>query len=296
MTPLLILLLACTPPGPERHEPGERPQDTAGPGDSQAGDSASSDTADSAEPQGPCPGHMLLVSDSFCVDGYEAALEERSGGSWKAASPYQTVDDRQVRAVPAAGIVPQAHISGDEAEQACAAAGKRLCSSEEWLLACQGPQAFTWPYGDSHQDGACNDDYAGSHPLVDYFGTSDGIWDSEHMNDPGINQQPGTVAPGGQYTGCESAWGAFDLHGNLHEWVADASGTFRGGFYADASINGPGCSYTTTAHSRSYHDYSTGFRCCSDPEDSPLAARPQPSPGSGAATPGTARSLRGSGP
>ena len=54
-----------------------------------------------------------------------------------------------------------------------------------------------------------------------------------------------------------------DLHGNLHEWISDPDGTFKGGFYADASINGSGCSYTTTAHSMSYHDYSTGFRCCS---------------------------------
>ena len=56
----------------------------------------------------------------------------------------------------------------------------------------------------------------------------------------------------------------FDLHGNLHEWVDDPDGTFRGGFYADASINGDGCLYVTTRHDFSYHDYSTGFRCCAD--------------------------------
>ena len=61
-------------------------------------------------------------------------------------------------------------------------------------------------------------------------------------------------------------WGAFDMHGNLHEWVADADGTFRGGFYADAEINGEGCLYRTTAHERSYHAYSTGVRCCGELE------------------------------
>ena len=30
----------------------------------------------------------------------------------------------------------------------------------------------------------------GGHPVVDYFGTADGVWDGVHMNDPGINQQP----------------------------------------------------------------------------------------------------------
>jgi hypothetical protein len=54
--------------------------------------------------------------------------------------------------------------------------------------------------------------------------------------------------------------------GNLHEWVDDAAGTFRGGYYMDTSRNGDGCSYQTTAHDFAYHDYSTGFRCCIDAE------------------------------
>lgn len=219
---------------------------------------------------GPCPVGMVRVEDALlpagevCIDAWEAALEEQVDGAWVAASPYQVVGGRTVRAVPAQGAIPQGYISGDEAEAACQAAGKRLCSSEEWLSACQGPQGWTWPYADSYVDWACNDHYPGGHPVVDYFGTSDGVWDMDHMNDPGINQQPDTVAPGGAFTACLSAWGAFDLHGNLHEWVSDAEGTFRGGFYADAAINGQGCTYVTTAHGRDYHDYSTGFRCCAE--------------------------------
>lgn len=213
---------------------------------------------------GPCPSLMALAG-GVCVDRYEAALEERlTDGTWVAASPYLTVGTRTVRAVAAKGLVPQGYISGTEAAQACAAAGKRLCTSTEWLAACQGPSGSTWPYGASYIPGACNDAYPG-HPVVDFFGTSQGIWDSAHMNDPGINQQPGTVAKGGAYAQCVTADGLYDLHGNLHEWVADASGIFRGGFYADGSINGPGCLYKTTAHAPDYHDYSTGFRCCADP-------------------------------
>ena len=98
---------------------------------------------------------------------------------------------------------------------------------------------------------------------MDYFDSSD-VWDMEHMNDPGINQQSNTVERGGSNPACVSWWGAYDMHGNVHEWVDDPDGTFRGGFYADAEINGPGCTYRTTAHDTSYHDYSTGFRCCSD--------------------------------
>ena len=58
----------------------------------------------------------------------------------------------------------------------------------------------------------------------------------------------------------------YDLVGNLHEWVDDPDGTFRGGYYMDTTKNGDGCSYHTTAHDFTYHDYSTGFRCCMDPE------------------------------
>jgi formylglycine-generating enzyme required for sulfatase activity len=90
------------------------------------------------------------------------------------------------------------------------------------------------------------------------------MWDYEHMNDPGINQQDDTLDKTGANEGCVSEAGVFDLHGNLHEWVAEEDGTFKGGFYADGEINGEGCLYTTTAHSFSYHDYSTGFRCCKD--------------------------------
>ena len=271
----LLLLLACTQ-SPQRHDPDWQPgDDTDQPEDSEADSDTDTDAdtdsdadadTDADTDPGPCPSGMALVGDGPCIDRYEAALEAWDGSAWVARSPYDTLGSgERVRAVVRAGQVPQAYISGDEAEAACEQAGKRLCTSEEWLEACRGAAGNTYPYGDSHIDGACNDDYAGSHPLIDYFGTSDGIWDSAHMNDPGINQMAGTVAAGGDHGACESAWGAFDLHGNLHEWVADASGSFRGGFYADASINGTGCGYVTTAHDRGYHDYSTGFRCCSDP-------------------------------
>ena len=41
-------------------------------------------------------------------------------------------------------------------------------------------------------------------------------------------------------------------------------GTIRGGFFVDTVLNGPGCTYATTAHDRTHWDYSTGFRCCAE--------------------------------
>ena len=42
-----------------------------------------------------------------------------------------------------------------------------------------------------------------------------------------------------------------------------AGRSVMGGFYSTTSELGPGCYYTTVAHEPRYHDYSTGFRCCS---------------------------------
>jgi formylglycine-generating enzyme required for sulfatase activity len=83
-----------------------------------------------------------------------------------------------------------------------------------------------------------------------------------NMNDPRLNQVKGSLAPTGSFRSCKNAFGVFDMVGNLHEWTAAKAGTFRGGYYLDTQINGEGCDYRTTAHAPTYHDYSTGFRCC----------------------------------
>ena len=79
-----------------------------------------------------------------------------------------------------------------------------------------------------------------------------------------LNQLPDGLSPTGAHAGCVSADGIYDMMGNLHEWTAAPSGTFRGGYYLDTKLNGEGCDYRTTAHAPAYYDYSTGFRCCAD--------------------------------
>lgn len=201
---------------------------------------------------GACGADMVAI-EGFCIDRYEGHLA--------GLDPYQVPTTGL--AANAAGAVPQGYISGEVAEAACQAAGKRLCTSDEWIRACEGPAGNVYPYGDTYQAGACNEGRS-SHPVIELFGP-DATFSPTEMNDPRLNQLPDSLAPSGAHPACVSAEGVYDLHGNLHEWVADSSGTFRGGFYVDASINGAGCSYRTTAHSFDYHDYSTGFRCCADP-------------------------------
>ena len=99
-----------------------------------------------------------------------------------------------------------------------------------------------------------------------------GVW--AKLNDPALGQVDGALSKTGEHAGCVNGFGAFDMVGNLHEWVATdpvaIHGTFAGGYYLDTSINGDGCNYRTVAHAHEYHDYSTGFRCCS------AAAAPAP--------------------
>jgi formylglycine-generating enzyme required for sulfatase activity len=205
---------------------------------------------------------------SFCIDKWEGSVVELRGKDEVPHAPYEPVTNLKVKAVARAGVVPQGYISKNEAESACKAARKRLCTGDEWLFACRGKTPTTFPYGDEHKDGYCND--SGRAPVMSLHPElGDGAYAStDALNDPRINKAPNTVAPSGQYSKCKNAFGVFDMVGNLHEWTADVTGThgvFRGGYYQDTHLNGNGCKYKTVAHDVSYHDYSTGFRCCAEP-------------------------------
>jgi formylglycine-generating enzyme required for sulfatase activity len=208
----------------------------------------------------------MVMVDTFCMDRYEATLAVvESDGSLRSWSPFfPPAASVRVRALSVQGTVPQGYITGEQAAAACAESGKRLCTDDEWLRACRGVEGRTYPYGDTREDGRCNDARA-MHPAIEYFGTTeDWIWTM--LGHPCLNQLPDSLHRTGENAGCQTPEGVFDMMGNLHEWTADPAGTFRGGFYVDTRINGEGCLYRTTAHSTSHSDYSTGFRCCSDPE------------------------------
>jgi sulfatase modifying factor 1 len=211
-----------------------------------------------------CPPGMVLV-EGFCIDRWEAALAlvDDGGRTIGSHSPFVHPGGASVRAVSIRGAVPQAYIDGETAEAACVASGKRLCTDTEWLRACQGAAGHTYPYGDALEPGRCNDARE-THPAIEYFGTAD-AWIWSELGHPCIAQLPDGLQVTGAFAACESDDGVLDMMGNLHEWTADPDGTFRGGFYVDTALNGPGCLYATTAHDRTHWDYSTGFRCCADP-------------------------------
>ena len=206
----------------------------------------------------------ISASSSVCIDKYEAFLVEVTGSGDKPWSPYKNPGATAVKAISAPGAVPQGYISQTQAAAACANAGKRLCTDTEWLLACKGSGGNKYPYGNTFVAGNCNTTRA-THPAVEYFGTSAAwIYNSNNLNNPCLDQLTNSLAKTGAYSNCVTANGLFDMSGNLHEWTADPTGTFRGGYYVDAVLNGDGCNYATTAHDVSYSDFGTGFRCCAD--------------------------------
>ncbi|WP_146650846.1 formylglycine-generating enzyme family protein [Labilithrix luteola] len=220
---------------------------------------------------GPCPTNMAYIApegaSAYCIDRWEAQVVEVDGRKERSHAPTTPVTNLLVKAVTHSGVVPQGYISKNEAEAACKASKKRLCTGDEWERVCRGKHPTTFPYGDERKSGYCND--SGRAPIVSLHpGMGDEVYASaEAMNDPRINQTPGTVALTGSFSKCKNGYGVYDMVGNLHEWVSDmqgSRGTFRGGYYQDTHLNGDGCKYRTVAHDPSYHDYSTGFRCCAD--------------------------------
>jgi formylglycine-generating enzyme required for sulfatase activity len=203
---------------------------------------------------------MALVSGTFCIDRWEAALVEITAAGERPFSPYECPRGHVVRAISREGVVPQGYMSRDQADGACKAAGKRLCLESEWTAACRGNPPRAFPYGDSRQSGACND--SGISPLHILYPEAPETYLAGPMNDPRLNQQSRTVAKTGEFARCSNSLGVYDMVGNLHEWVASPKPTFRGGYYQDTHANGDGCAYRTTAHASEYHDYSIGFRCC----------------------------------
>jgi formylglycine-generating enzyme len=218
-----------------------------------------------------CPAGTANVDGRFCIDRWEASLVEVLPDGREAPWPPfdAVVEDRPVRAVSSPGVYPQAYISGAQAAQACAAAGKRLCAPVEWRKACVGPRDRTFGYGNERVAGRCNDEAQGKSPMLRLYPQVAVSWNlvgMTEMNDARLNQLDNTLAPTGAHDQCTNEYGVFDMVGNLHEWTNDPHGTFQGGYYLDTHLNGDGCSYRTVAHAMSYHDYSTGFRCCSDPQ------------------------------
>jgi sulfatase modifying factor 1 len=241
---------------------------------------------------GGCPEWMVRVGNDYCIDRFEAHVAVLEGGREKPHPPsVHPKPGLRLIAESSPDSFPQSSINRPEAEEACRNAGKRLCTLAEWKRACMGVGVTAYPYGNVEAKGVCNT--GKPHLLSEFFGTDPMKWSHDDMNDPVLNVVKGFLAKPGAYAGCVSSYGAFDMVGNLHEWVSDlvddrilssmvyigkgkrgkhypkaalGNGIFMGGFFSSENQNGRGCNYQTIAHAPEHYDYSTGFRCCKDAE------------------------------
>jgi hypothetical protein len=158
-----------------------------------------------------------------------------------------------------AGELPRSEASWHEATASCRAAGKRLCTSAEWELACRGPSGRLYSYGTDRDPSACNTPFEGGGP----------------------GGLPPPKAPSGSLLRCVTPEGVYDLNGNLSEWVVDVWAgppepwqpaaevdgrwhTLRGGTMWRQTHYGQDCASRHGHRGDSQID-DDGFRCCSAP-------------------------------
>jgi sulfatase modifying factor 1 len=236
----------------------------------------------------------------FCVDRYEASMIDK--GTGRPLSPYYpphprlllevwqaweldraAFGDESARAMPLpeldaferagsfepkavsrARVVPQAYVPFPVAKRACENAGKRLCTKDEWTLACKGERGTKFPYGEEYESKRCNV-WSFVHPGVVLHQSATFGHRDPRLNLLAENGASPLLKPTGSLATCASRWGGdaiYDMVGNVDEWVEGEKPEFEGGFYARATKNG--CEARVTNHAPMYYDYSLGTRCCKD--------------------------------
>lgn len=206
----------------------------------------------------PCPERagMVLVPSvrggpPFCIDQYEARVQTGALGA-----PVQPAGgDGSTTAIAGAErfAFPSRGVTWHQAAAICRNSGKRLCSDDEWRIACAGPDDATFPYGDDFAPGRCNGFSAGRGDVVQ----------TGAMIEPVITDAGQLVA-----SGCVSPFGVYDLSGNLWEWTATpflggAQRGLVGGSYR-SNADGLRCVNADASEDPGVAEPTVGFRCCVD--------------------------------
>ena len=207
------------------------------------------------------PAHSARIS-SFYIDKYEVTNQD-----YKACVEDLVCDlprNTHFYVSPVYRNHPAVFISWDMANAYCTWRGARLPTEAEWEKAARGTDSYNYPWGITFQSNASNYcDQACTYPWSDRWN------DGYTMTSP-VGNFPEGVSP----------YGAYDMAGNVSEWVADwyaddyytnseridpvgpEGGIYRilrGGAWIDTAINLQTYKRTTL---RPYIAYNyTGFRC-----------------------------------
>ena len=162
-----------------------------------------------------------------------------------------------------ASVLPAVMATWEEADAACRAEGKRLCTDSEWTLACEGQTRLPYPYGYARDASACNIDRPYQLPRFEAFAQTRQIASEVARLDQRV--------PSGSMPRCVSPFGVYDMTGNVDEWVVNEHGEpdisgLKGGYFGPIRAR---CRPMTTAHNRWFRFYQVGFRCCADGSTEP---------------------------
>lgn len=162
------------------------------------------------------------------------ALEPVASGSAQADCPRDMVAVGSAACIdvyesPGRGRLPQTGLTAVAAAGECTARGMRLCTGKEWEAACRGERGASFPYGTSYRPDFCR-------------------------------LRTSIVETTGSAPLCVSAAGAYDMSGNVAEWVA--GGAIRGGSATDGTDGRCSRDAQRKGANRGYSD--VGFRCCGD--------------------------------
>jgi formylglycine-generating enzyme required for sulfatase activity len=168
------------------------------------------------------------------------------------------------------GQKPLVLVGFEEAQQLCASLGKRLCDEQEWAFACEGEQLLPYSHGYERDPTRCVIDRLASKPH-DRLARYDECMDSDRCRETfsKIDQRE----PAGTFRACVSPVGAYDMTGNVSEWVRvlgpNPGQAIKGGSWGPGSHH---CRATTPAKKQpdvrglepktGELSPEVGFRCC----------------------------------
>ncbi len=217
-----------------------------------------------------CPAGMVEVAGDFCPFVEQKCLRWLDPETKMRCAEFAPTGECSVRTSRkhfcidryeypnAPGSKPRIMVSWNQAREVCASEGKRLCGEQEWTLACEGAERLPYPYGYARNAEACNIDRP--HPNPDERALANPqTRDAEVAR---LDQRD----PSGARESCVSPFGAYDMTGNVDEWVVNESGHpyksgLKGGYWGPVRDR---CRPMTTAHDENFAFYQIGFRCCSD--------------------------------
>jgi len=258
---------------------------------------ASKTTTPSVESASPCPAGMVEVRGDYCPFVEQRCLRWLDPETKMRCAEFAPTSECRVRTLHKhfcidryeypnlLGAQPTVMVTWYQARDACSAEGKRLCGEQEWTLACEGSERLPYPYGYARDPGACNIDRP--HPNLDERSLADPRTRDAEM--ARLDQRD----PSGTHASCVSPFGAYDMSGNVDEWVVNENGRpyksgLKGGYWGQVRDR---CRPMTIAHDEGFAFYQIGFRCCANPDaqtHSPPVAR-----GAGAPEPLAGRTPRG---